>query len=119
VFGYRYLIYKHRTQVFDGLNGCVIVRVTGQNHFLVNRSNERCQRAARLQGVTMPSETFLNRIPDVAGAQPHMFSCAHSKINVANLTTTGGNNLEVIERGETNRTIARNNVKKAQRHIAM
>jgi hypothetical protein len=82
---HRNIIKKGRTEKFDGAARSVIVRVASDNEFWANRSCERSQSAASVQGIAMTAIRSRNLETDMSGAEPDVIRIAYAQVDVTDI----------------------------------
>jgi len=90
------LVNKPGAKPLDCLDGCDVVRVTRNNHALINGAHERRNGATSLTCITVAPEFFKNFESDVPRAEMDMFRVSDTEIDMAHIRITEVQDAEMI-----------------------
>jgi hypothetical protein len=97
------LVQEIRPKLFNGPTRRVVIRIARNGDGSIKLANERRNRPARLERITVPAKRRQNSVSDVAGANSHVIGVAHAEIEVTDIRTIRKQNAELIRRHKTTR----------------
>jgi len=78
-------IHKTGAQTLNRSSRSRVIRITSNNHRLVNGTDKRRNRPARLECITVPAMFLANFKTNVSRTDSNMIRITHSKINVTDI----------------------------------
>jgi hypothetical protein len=97
------------TESLDRPSGRLIIRVAGNDYFLVKRADKGRKRATSLKRIAVPSKFLFDLKPNVSSEQQDVLGMTDSQVDVPNLRAVESHDPEMIGRRETASNVTRQN----------
>ena len=108
------LVNEARTQSFNRANGCVIIRIAGDDRSRIDGTNKGSNCAAGLICKAASAKCLADRKADVPDAEPDVVGIANFEVDVARVLTLGSKNAEMIKWNQAARWVAGDHADESQ-----